>query len=71
MRSGNRSPMATSFTGPVASSASRQAPVPRLPQPTKPMRITSLPAACAERARLRPAASEAATEGAANGGQDG
>ena len=48
-----------------ASRASRQAPVPRLPQPIRPMRITSLPAAWALRARSRPAASDPATAGTA------
>ena len=40
--------MATSRTGPGVLRASRQAPLPRLPQPTRPRRIVSVPAAWAE-----------------------
>ena len=34
--------MATSFTGPLVLKASRHAPLPRLPQPMKPIRISAV-----------------------------
>ncbi len=52
--------MATSRTGPDVLRASRQAPVPRLPQPTKPILMTSLPAAWAKRPTSRPAKTDPA-----------
>jgi len=62
--SGNASPIATSCTLLSAFSACDAAPVPRPPQPTRPMRISSEPAAWAARSMVRPPSSPLPTAAA-------